>query len=520
MEGTKPCHLPVTFEELETKLTHECGIIGIYGPKSKNITRDLFFSLYALQHRGQEGAGMAVVSKHDTLFHVIRGMGLVMQVFNEQNLETLEGHLGIGHVRYSTFGASSLTNAQPFVLQTTNGMLGVAHNGQITLANKFRKQLMERGVGLFTSNDTEIVAQLLAVPLPGTVSSDPQWVERISNFMKQVEGAYALTILTQEAVYGVRDRYGNRPLCLGEIINSDGTKSWVLASESCAISTIGGRLVRDVEPGEIVRIGEDGVSSFRGIPNPSPRAFCVFEYVYFARPDSILEGSLVHKMRHELGRQLAREQPCPDNIDVVVGVPDSSIPMAIGYALESGKNFTEGLIKNRYIARTFIQPNDVMRQKMVNLKYNPLEENLKGKNVLLVDDSLVRGTTIRQLVLLFKSAKVKSLHVRIASPPITHPCYMGIDMKSEKELVAANASVDEICKIIEADSLGYLSIEGLLAVCGEASKPEHKATKEGEEIESPWKKQKLQQEKNKGFCSACFTGDYPLDIEDIADTCQ
>jgi len=375
----------------------------------------------------------------------------------------LRGQLGIGHARYSTAGGSSLHNAQPFVVETNHGAVAIAHNGQLALANKLRQKLLQKGVGMFTTNDSEIVAQMLAAAPDDVKSGEVNWEARISNLMNEVEGAYSIVILVKDALFGIRDRLGMRPLCVGEIKDQDGKYTYVLSSESCALITIGATLIRDVLPGEIVRLDKHGLSSSWGLqPNQLKKsAFCVFEYVYFARPDSVINEILVHSARQQLGRQLAREAPCPQG-DVVIGVPDSSTPMAIGYSQETGIPFTEGLCKNRYIGRTFIQPTQDMRITMVQLKYNPLTQNLQGRNVVMVDDSLVRGNTVSQLVSLVRSAGAKTVHVRIASPPIRHPCYMGIDMKSKEELIAGFKSVEEIRDIIGADSLAYLSHEGMI----------------------------------------------------------
>jgi len=361
---------------------------------------------------------------------------------------------------------------------------------------------------MFTTSDSEVIAQMLAAPPQGVSETDgPKWEARIAGFMKEVEGAYSVCILVKDALFGIRDRLGMRPLCIGEITQEDKTKAYVLASESCALTTIGAELVRDVAPGEIVRIDKNGLSSTMSLKPPEiPRAaFCIFEFVYFARPDSVINDLLVHAARQQLGRQLAIEYPCEKG-DVVVGVPDSSTPMAIGYSLQSGKPFTEGLIKNRYIGRTFISPSTDMRVKLVNLKYNAMRQNLQGKNVILVDDSLVRGHTISQIVLLLRTAGASSVHVRIASPPLRHPCYMGIDMKSTSELIASSTSIENICKQIGADSLAYLSHEGLIkAVQGKMTQEKQSSGKTATTESS-------------GFCSACFTGKYPLDIEDIKPT--
>jgi amidophosphoribosyltransferase len=472
----------------------ECGVFGIYAP-GRDVARHAFFALYALQHRGQEAAG--IVTCDGQVAHVHKGMGLVSQVFNEENLHYLQGYLGIGHTRYSTTGAPKLRNTQPYVIETLEGPLAIAHNGNLINAPQLRRELLERGVGLSTSSDSEVILHLLAG------AGSPEYATRIRIMMARAEGAYALTILTRDAIYGVRDPWGLRPLVLGKL--SDGTfdngaprgetkgqngdsvargsrtgaAGYVLASESCAFATIGAETVREVQPGEIVRIDARGYEILQGAP-AQKLAFCTFEQIYFARPDTIFNGQLVHQTRQKLGKQLAKEAPA--NADIVVPVPDSGTPHAIGYAQKSGIPYSEGLIKNRYIGRTFIQPSDDLRKVGVAMKFNPLPENLKGKRIVLVDDSIVRGNTSGPLIRMLRNAGAKEVHVRVACPPIKFPCFMGVDMASMQELIAANKSLDEICEHIGADSLAYLSIEGLM-----------KALKASD-----------------GYCNACFTGDYPF----------
>ncbi len=464
---------------------HEaCGVFGIYAPE-RDAARLTFFGLYALQHRGQESAGIATCDGRQAYMH--KGMGLVPQVFNEENLSLLKGHLAIGHTRYSTTGSSNLRNAQPYVIETVYGPLGIAHNGNLTNALALRQALLKRGVGLSSTTDSEVISQILAAP-PEAWSNDKthssngpeadRWVERIRAFMEVAEGAYSLAILAHDAIYAVRDPYGLRPLCLGRL-----DPDYVVASESCALSTIGAEYIREVEPGEIVRLNQEGVTSFRG-KQPEQRALCVFEYVYFARPDSLMDGQLVHRIRQSLGRQLALEAPAV--ADIVIGVPDSATPAAIGYGLESGIPFSEGLIKNRYIARTFIQPDDRLRQQGVKLKFNPLTANLRGKRVVMVDDSIVRGNTSGPLVQLLRDAGAVEVHLRVSSPPVRHPCFMGIDMATYKELIANNLDIEGIRQRIGADSLDYLSLPGMLEAVKEATGGETR------------------------YCSACFSGNYPF----------
>jgi amidophosphoribosyltransferase len=444
----------------------ECGVFGIYAP-DEDVARLTFFGLYALQHRGQESAGIAVSDGKKINAH--KQMGLVSQVFDEQSLAPLKGHIAIGHTRYSTTGSSLIANAQPFTMESYLGPLALAHNGNLTNATELRTRVLKRGVGLTSTSDSEVATMVLLG------DNSPTWGDRVDHFMSCAEGAYCLTILTKDALYAVRDPFGLRPLCLGKL----GDSGWVVASESCALSTIGADWVRDIEPGEAVMIDGDGPRTIA--QHPAPRsALCSFEYIYFARPDSMLQDQMIHSVRMELGRELARESAV--EADLVMGVPDSAIPAAIGYAQESRLPYTEGLIKNRYIGRTFIQPDDRLRKQGVKLKFNPLSSTLSGQRVILVDDSIVRGNTSGPIVRLLRDAGAKEVHVRVSSPPIRHPCFMGVDMATYPELIAHRMSVPEICDYIQADSLAYLSYEGLLRATG----------------------------RDPGsFCGACFTGNYP-----------
>ena len=461
-----------------------CGVFGIYAPGT-DVARTAFFALYALQHRGQESAGIATCDGRATYLH--KGMGLVHQVFNEDNLRPLVGDLAIAQNRYSTTGGSHLRNAQPYLIETMHGPLGVGHNGNLTNALHLRQKLLERGVGLSSSSDSEVITQMLAAPPPGTGLGKPDWEARLSHFMAEAEGAYSLVILTRDAIFGVRDPLGLRPLCIGRLPENGHPAGYVVASESCALGTIGAEFLREVQPGEIVRLDQEGIHSTQGVP-PAPRpAFCIFEYVYFARPNSVIENQTVHRVRQRLGEALAREAPVA--ADIVVGVPNSATPAAIGYAIASALPYTEGLIKNRYIGRTFIQPDDRLRRAGVHLKYNPLRANLEGKRVVLVDDSIVRGTTSGPIVRLLREGGATEIHVRVSSPPVRHPCFMGIDMARGEELIGHSKTIDEIRQHIGADSLAYLSHEGMVqAVTQELSG-------------------------NHGHCSACFTGTYPIRIE-------
>jgi amidophosphoribosyltransferase len=445
-------------------------VCGIYAP-GMDVARMTFFALYALQHRGQESAGICTVNRGVANIH--KGLGLVSQVFNEDNLQVLRGNLSIGHTRYSTTGGSvQLTNAQPYLIETALGPLGISHNGNLTNTPQLRRDLLQRGVGLTSSSDSEIITQMLAGAEGGT------WEERIADFMKTAQGAYSLTILTRDAIYAVRDPWGFRPLCLGKLNGS----GWVVVSESCALGTIDATFEREIRPGEIVRLDADGVTSWQTEAASRP-AMCIFEYVYFARPDSIIEGRSVHRVRRRMGARLAQEHPV--DADMVIGVPDSATAHAIGYANECGLPYGEGLIKNRYIGRTFIQPDERLRRLGVALKYNPLPD-LEGMRIILVDDSIVRGTTSGPIVALLRQAGAHEIHMRVASPPIRYPCSMGVDMASKTELIAARMTIDEIAAHIKVDSLGFLSLEGLQSV----------VPFEGD-----------------AHCQACFSGDYPVSVE-------
>jgi len=476
-----------------------CGVFGIYAP-GVDVARISFFALYALQHRGQESAGIATSDGMAAAVH--KDMGLVAQVFNEDNLARLEGHLAVGQTRYSTTGSSHLRNAQPYLIETMHGPLGVGHNGNLTNAPQLRQRLLERGVGLTSSSDSEVITQMLAAPAPGAGNGAADWEARISAFMAAAEGAYSLVILTRDAVFGVRDPHGFRPLCIGRLEDSHissptergegtaaaeavGAGGYVLASESCALGTIGASYVREVEPGEIIRLDRDGLHSLPG-PVPATPSLCVLEYVYFARPDSVLEGQTIHRVRQQLGEALAREAPV--DADLVVGVPDSATPAAIGYAIASGIPYTEGLIKNRYIGRTFIEPSDELRRSGVHLKYNPLESNLAGQRVVLIDDSIVRGNTAGPLVTLLREGGAAEVHVRVSSPPVRHPCFMGIDMADSDDLIGSIKDVEAIRAHIGADSLAYLSQDGMMRAIAAANGA------------------------GDAHCNACFSGDYPINL--------
>lgn len=450
----------------DDKPHHECGIFGIYAPE-EDVARLSFFGLYALQHRGQESAGIAVADGRGINLH--KDMGLVAQVFTEDKLRPLHGHVAIGHTRYSTTGSSKLLNAQPFVVESALGPLAIGHNGNLTNGTTLRNELFQRGFGLSSSSDSEVIVQMLAGG-PGT-----SWDERINALLQRAEGAYCLTILTRDTLYAVRDPWGVHPLCLGRIGNG-----WVVASESCALATIGAEYVRELDPGEIVAIDATGPRTIGRHAAPQ-RALCLFEYIYFARPDSHIDGNTLHSARVEAGRILAQESPV--EADIVIPVPDSGVPAAIGYAQQSGVPYSEGLIKNRYIGRTFIQPDDRLRKVGIQLKFNPLGDNLRDKRVIIIDDSIVRGNTSGPMVKMLRAAGAKEVHMRVSSPPIKHPCYLGVDMATYPELIAHRMDVAQICTHLGLDSLAYLSLDGL-----------QRATR------------------SQGFCNGCFTGNYPVEV--------
>ncbi|ADL08250.1 amidophosphoribosyltransferase [Thermosediminibacter oceani DSM 16646] len=455
---------------MEDKLKEACGVFGIYSDhEDPAIGRTVYYGLYALQHRGQESAGIAVSSGKGISCH--RGLGLVSEVFSEKILDSLSGYIAIGHVRYSTTGANTLNNAQPLVVKYGKGALAVAHNGNLVNATDIRRELEESGAVFQSTVDSEVIAFLIA----GEASGD--LIRAVKGCMDRIRGSYALAIMTEDSLIGVRDPHGLRPLGLGRY-----NGSYIISSESCAFDTIGAEFVRDIEPGEIVIINRDGLRSVR-YEGPARRSLCIFEFVYFARPDSTIDGVNVHTARWEAGKNLAVEHPA--DADLVISVPDSGNVAAMGFAAASGIPFGFGLIKNRYIGRTFIQPSQRLRNLGVRLKLSALKDVIKGKRLVLVDDSIVRGTTSGQIVRMLKDAGAKEVHVRVSSPPIGFSCYFGIDTSSRRELIAASYTVDEIRKFIGADSLGYLSLEGLI-----------KSTGLGAD----------------NLCTGCFSGDYPLQV--------
>jgi amidophosphoribosyltransferase len=429
---------------------HEaCGVTGVYAP-GDDVARLAYFGLYALQHRGQESAGLAVGDGVGIDSH--RQMGLITGVFDEEILGRLSGIVAVGHTRYSTTGSSVVCNAQPFVEDSNLGPFAFAHNGNLTNAEELAARLPDE-VRLSATSDSEILAKTIALA-PGET-----WIEKIKAAMRVAAGAYSIVICTPDAVYAFRDPWGVRPLCIGTY----GDQGYVVASESCALATVGAHYLRELERGEVVCADARGLRT-EHTEVVKPSSLCMFEYIYFARPDSVLSGRSIYMARYEMGRALAREHPV--EADVVIAIPDSAIPGGIGYSAESGIPYVEGLIKNRYIGRTFISPDQKMRSQGVKLKFNPIVENLAGQRVVVVDDSIVRGTTTPRIVSLLRDAGAHEVHLRITSPPIVHPCYLGVDMATYAELIAANLTVDQICERIGADSLGYLSIDNLVASTG------------------------------------------------------
>jgi amidophosphoribosyltransferase len=449
------------------KFRDECGVFGIFGhPEAANLT---YLGLYALQHRGQESAGIAAADGEK--MRVSRAMGHVAEAFNEHTLEKLPGHLAIGHTRYSTAGESKIDNAQPFLIDCAHGQIAVAHNGNLVNAQELRTDLVRSGSIFQTSSDTEVILHLYArSPAP---SVEEALVESIS----QVRGAYSLALLTKNRLIAARDPHGFRPLALGRLDDA-----WIVCSETCALDLIGATYVRDVEPGELLVISDGGLRSIRPFP-PLPLAHCVFEHVYFARPDSYVFGRSVNEIRTELGRILARESPA--DVDVVVPIPDSGVCAAIGYAEEAGLPMKMGLIRNHYIGRTFIQPQQAIRHFSVKVKLNPVRSILEGKRVVLLDDSIVRGTTSRKIVRMVKAAGAREVHLRISCPPTVSPCFYGVDTPSRSELIGATHTLEEIREFVDADSLAYLSLDGLRQAVGA---------------------------QHGSYCTSCYTGVYPVAI--------
>lgn len=456
-----------TFNEIKkNKLREECGIAGIFNFADDNSSSRLFYALYALQHRGQESAGIA--SNDGKRSYHLKNPGLVLDIFDDEILSQLVGHISIGHVRCGTIGGNRVENAQPFVIQKNGTSISVAHNGNIINFSELKKELEKEGETFISSIDSEIIAKLLFKYKNNNI------LNSIQKTMGLIKGAYSLVVMTENELVGIRDPYGLRPLCLGKLDNG-----YILASESCAINAVGADLIRDIEPGEILIITREGISS-NYYNKKGNRASCIFEYVYFARPDSTIDGANVYEARKNSGIALAKEHPA--EADIVVAVPDSSIPVALGYSEELEIPYVEGLFKSKYVGRTFIEPDQSSRERTLKLKLTTLWRNVKGKRVVLVDDSIVRGNTSKKIVSALKRAGAKEVHVRISSPPITYSCYYGIDTPDREQLLAATKSIDEIRDIIGADSLAYLSLDELIKSIGL---------------------------KREDFCTACFSGEYP-----------
>lgn len=466
---------PVLRNEADDHFRDECGVYGIFG--HPDAAAHTALGLHALQHRGQEAAG--IVTYDGDHFYSHRALGLVGDNFNRPELiHGLKGAQAIGHVRYSTAGETMLRNVQPLFAELSFGGVSMAHNGNLTNAFTLRKQLISKGCLFQSTSDTEVIVHLMAVSTKSTME------ERLLDAMEQIQGAYSLLVMSEDLLIATRDPLGVRPLVLGKLDDA-----WVVASETCAFDIIGAKFVRDIEPGEVVVITPEGLRSIHPFKNKPSSRFCVFEYIYFARPDSLIDGRNVYDGRKRIGAELARESHVA--ADVVVPVPDSGVPAAIGYAAESGIPFELGIIRNHYVGRTFIEPTQNVRNLGVKLKHNANFAMLKGKRVVLVDDSIVRGTTSKKIVQMVREAGAKEVHMRIASPPTTHSCFYGVDTPSREQLMAASHSVDEIAKIIHVDSLAFISLDGLYRAMGE-----------------------LHRKKVPQFCDACFTGDYAIPLVD------
>ena len=491
-----------TYDPDSDQLHEECGVFGVWAP-DRDVARLTYFGLRALQHRGQESAGIAVGDGGTVM--VRKDLGLLDRVFSNADLSTLSGQLAVGHVRYGTAGAKSWEASQPHLSTINSVIIALAHNGTLVNTDELRRQLIELGVPFLSNSDSEVATKLIGY----FTQRAGHLREGIRKTMELVRGGYAMTLINEQALYAFRDPHGIRPLVLGKLVDEgldqadaasvsqlpsqDGASTvdattrvtraggWVVASETCALDIVGAEYVRDVRPGEILRISAEGLVSEQGVPAAEKSANCIFEQVYFARPDSIMNGKSVYACRYDMGRQLAHEEPV--EADLVIGVPDSGLPPAEGYSHESGIPFGEGLIKNRYVGRTFIEPTQELRAMGVRMKLNPLRDNIEGKRLVVIDDSIVRGTTMVQLVKMLRNAGAKEIHIRINSPEVIWPCFYGIDTDVQSQLISANKTVEEICEYIGADSLAFLSVEGLLKVMPKG-----------------------------GYCDACFTGRYPVAI--------
>ncbi|XP_054718266.1 amidophosphoribosyltransferase-like [Uloborus diversus] len=496
-------------KEEDFELREACGLFGCVAsgewPTNLDVAHIIYLGLIALQHRGQESCGITTSKGEINCVLTHKAAGLVSHAFSEDDLNKLKGNMGIGHSRYSTRGGTEHLNTQPFVVHTKHGVLAVAHNGELVNAPELRKEIIEKGVGLSTESDSELMVQILCMPPPDSSdeSDGPDWPARIKNLMRRTKTSYSLLIMNGDKIYAVRDPFGNRPLCVGKLVPPRGSlvpdhtidecDGYVISSESCAFPSVAGRLLREVEPGEIVEVTKNGVRSICIMPRPDEcraPAFCIFEYVYFARPDSIMEGQMVYTARMECGRQLARQASV--DVDVVSAIPESATPAALGYAEQSKIPYAEVLCKNRYVGRTFIQPSTRLRQLAVLKKFGPLSSNFKGKRIVLIDDSIVRGTTIGAIIRLLRDAGASEVHIRIASPPLHHPCYMGINIPTREELIANKLNASQLAKKIGADSLIYLTVDNLVKAVKENAKSNGKSV---------------------GHCTACLTGNYPVKLE-------
>ncbi len=457
------------------KIHEECGVFGVFAPETTDVAALAYYGLYALQHRGQESAGIAV--NDDGLFHYHKDIGLVGDVFSQEELERLgKGNMAVAHCRYGTTGSNARANCQPMVVNHIKGRMAIAHNGNIVNASVLRRELELKGSIFHTTSDTEVISYMITAAR----LSAPSIEAALSGAMEKLDGAYSLVLMSPSKLIAARDPRGFRPLCYGR--REDGT--YVVASETCALSTVSARFIRDLEPGEILVFTKDGVRSMREHCGKKAKSLCIFEHIYFARPDSVVDGISVHMARVRAGACLARRHPV--DADVVIGVPDSGIDAALGYARESGLPFETGFIKNKYIGRTFIAPGQDSREHLVRIKLNPISAVVEGKRVVMIDDSIVRGTTCARIVNLLREAGAKEVHVRVTAPPFCNPCYYGVDIDSRDRLIASHLSVEEIARVIGADSLGFLPEEDL-----------------GEMVcEKP----------GEGYCSACFNGNYPTQV--------
>ncbi len=469
----------------DDKLRDSCGVIGIFLQHGEDMAARLgYYGLYSLQHRGQESAGIAVSDGTEISAH--REMGLVSEVFDAERLNTMKGRIAVGHVLYSTVGKAQIENAQPFVTHSRVGNIAVAHNGSLVNANVLKELLEETGSTFSSSSDSEVISKLIAKNYKKGLEL------ALTDTIQMIKGSFALAVMTENTLIGARDPNGIRPLCLGKLENG-----WVIASESCAIDAIGGELIRDIEPGEIVIINDDGVLFFE-FGERTAKKTCIFEYVYFARPDTILDGIAVQEARLRMGAILARESAVP--ADVVIGVPDSGLGAAMGFSTASGIPYAMGIVKNKYIGRTFIAPSQEQREDLVFVKLNAMKSDIHGKRVIIIDDSIVRGTTSRRLIQILRRAGAKEVHFRISSPPVKFPCYFGIDTPCRSELISSSHDEQEICKAIGADSLSFISIQGMLEALGSITVPVAAKQVLDEKNRAP----------QEGYCQGCFTGEYPI----------